>query len=225
MVHWIYILRCESDIIYVGETKRLFKRFWEHTGGRGSVNTSKYKPIELVAIYKINTILDFMYYNYEVIKDKYNYSSLKTFGVDKGYTTFLDAENNITERMMIRYNTIGNDWTKIRGGKYTKNNIFYRNGISYEDFKIDKNNIGKVSVHDIKECPSNLYIEKLPCCECGYPCDIKVGKNHFKPQGFNLYLYFRCAKKNIWEGLKDTLKVDVLPCNFYQEYILDKKYR
>ena len=225
MVHWIYILKCESDIIYIGETKRLFKRFWEHTSGHGSINTSKYKPKELVAIYRINTILDFMYYNYEVIKNNYNYNSLKTFGNDKGYTTFLDAENNITERMMIRYNNIGNDWTKIRGGKYTKNNTFYRNGINYEDFKIDKNNIGKVSTDDIKECPKNKYIENLPCCDCGYPCDIKLGKNYFKLEGNKSFLYFRCAKKNMWEELKDTLKTNVISCNFYQEYLLDKSYR
>ncbi len=225
MVHWIYILKCESDIIYIGETKRLFKRFWEHTGGHGSVNTSKYKPKELVAIYRINTILDFMYYNYEVIKNKYNFNSLKTFGVDKGYTTFLDAENNITERMMIRYNSIGDDWTKIRGGKYTKNNTFYKNGVSYEDFKIDKVCIGKVSINDIKECPTNKYIEELPCCDCGFPCDIKVGNNYFKSEGNKTYLYFRCAKKNIWDELKGVVQNKVIPCNFYQEYILDKSYR
>ena len=38
-MRWIYILKCrdgiDDSIYYVGQTKRLYRRFWEHVGGRG----------------------------------------------------------------------------------------------------------------------------------------------------------------------------------------------
>ena len=49
-MRWIYILKCsedyENNIYYIGQTKRLYRRFWEHDGGKGGVNTSIYKPEE-----------------------------------------------------------------------------------------------------------------------------------------------------------------------------------
>ena len=32
-MRWVYILRCEDD--YVGETTRLYRRFWEHQSVNG----------------------------------------------------------------------------------------------------------------------------------------------------------------------------------------------
>ena len=40
-MHWIYILRCDGNIIYVGETTRLFTRLIEHNKGEGSTTTKK----------------------------------------------------------------------------------------------------------------------------------------------------------------------------------------
>ena len=62
-MYWIYILRCEDDIYYVGQTSRLYRRFWEHQDGKGGVNTSIYIPEEIVAIYKVSNILKFIDYN------------------------------------------------------------------------------------------------------------------------------------------------------------------
>jgi predicted GIY-YIG superfamily endonuclease len=53
---WVYILKCEDDHFYVGETSRLYRRFWEHQSGNGGVNTSILKPQQIVAIYKVDTI-------------------------------------------------------------------------------------------------------------------------------------------------------------------------
>ena len=39
------------------------------------------------------------------------------------------------------------------------------------------------------------------------------------------YLYFRCAKKNIWDSFKDQFDIEEDPCKFYQEYTKDKIYR
>lgn len=34
-MHWVYILLCDDDYYYVGETSRLYRRLWEHQGGIG----------------------------------------------------------------------------------------------------------------------------------------------------------------------------------------------
>ena len=33
------------------------------------------------------------------------------------------------------------------------------------------------------------------------------------------YLFFRCAKKNMWDDLKEQFDIDEEPCNFYMEYL------
>lgn len=34
-MRWVYILRCENDYFYIGETSRLYRIFWEHQEGCG----------------------------------------------------------------------------------------------------------------------------------------------------------------------------------------------
>ena len=60
---WVYILQCEDNYFYVGETTRLYRRFWEHQNGKGGINTSCLKPENIVAIYKVDTLVKFMDYN------------------------------------------------------------------------------------------------------------------------------------------------------------------
>ena len=52
-MRWVYILQCEDSYFYVGETSRLYRRFWEHENGLGGLNTSVYPPINIVAIYPV----------------------------------------------------------------------------------------------------------------------------------------------------------------------------
>ena len=47
-MRWVYILQCEDRYFYVGETSRLYRRFWEHQDGLGGLNTSIYNPINKV---------------------------------------------------------------------------------------------------------------------------------------------------------------------------------
>lgn len=196
-MRWVYVLKCEDDYYYVGETKRLYRRFWEHIDGFGGLNTSIYKPTGIVAIYKVNTLGKFFEYNNNVIdtinkndKNGYNKWLLKDFDDDDDdeYDN-LYAENNITECLMI-YNK--DNWKKIRGGKYTK-------FIEYN-------------------FPVNEYIKELPMCNCGLPCDIKKNQN-------KNYLYFRCSKKNMWNDFKKQFDIEEEPCNFYMEYIKDLEFR
>ena len=199
---WVYILKCEDDYYYVGETTRLYRRFWEHYSEKGGVNTYNYKPECIVAIYRVKTVGKFINYNINVIDTlKNNYTDynqngydkwlLKKFNDDVEYDyNNLEAENNITECLMINNK---DNWEKVRGGKYTHFNVNYK-------------------------FPINDYIKELPICKCGIPCDIK--KNEDKN-----YLFFRCAKKNFWDSLKEEFDIDEEPCNFYMEYSKDMQFR
>ena len=71
------------------------------------------------------------------------------------------------------------NWRKIRGGKYTRFNVEYSH-------------------------PNNKYIENLPICKCGLPCDIRKNEE-------NNYLYFRCAKKNMWPEMKEEFDILGVP--------------
>jgi len=194
-MYWVYILECEKGIFYVGQTSRLFRRFWEHEKGEGGINTSVYKPIRVIAVYKLNVLGHFFHYN-KYILDCYDdskyflyFNQLKLLGKKDIGIKYdkLKIENNIAECLMIQ----SKDWEKIRGGRYTRFNVEYKK-------------------------PINEYLKSLPLCSCGLPCDIK----------FNLKkncLYFRCAKKNIWDKVPLSKKNSA--CNFYKEYNRDIKLR
>jgi predicted GIY-YIG superfamily endonuclease len=194
-MHWVYILKCENNHYYVGETTRLYTRFWEHLEGNGGLNTSIYKPTDIVAIYKVSTICKFIDYNKYVSKiidrnwePEYVNFKLRNFNNEnEDYCNDnLCAENNIAECMML--NNIDN-WQNIKGGKYTRFDVEYK-------------------------FPNNNHIKHLPLCKCGLPCDIR--KNEDKN-----YLYFRCAKKNMWDKFRDEFSTEN-PCKFFMEYTKDK---
>jgi len=193
-MRWIYILKCSDDYYYIGETTRLYRRFWEHQSGRGGTNTSVYRPEGIVAIYKVNTIGKFFEYN-DNVEDSdngfgsYNKWNLINFNAETFEYDNLLAENLITECMMINN---PKTFKKIRGGKYVK----------FIDYPF----------------PSNPSLKDLPLCYCGLPCDIK--KNEDKN-----FLYFRCAKKNMWEGFREQFEIEEEPCKFYMEYSKDKNQK
>jgi hypothetical protein len=187
---WIYILQCEDDYKYIGKTRRLYRRFWEHINGK-SVNTTKHHPEEIICIYKSYIINNFIEYHTSVINNKYDYSIFLDFDDEYELDDIKNiSENYITETLFIHYDKYKK---KIIGGKYICDSKKY----TY---------------------PSNKEYYGIPLCDCGFPCDVK--KNNKKHN-----LYFRCAKKNIWEDFKDIFEIHGEPCNFYQEYTLDKIYR
>ena len=197
-MRWIYILKCGDDYYYVGETKRLYKRFWEHQTGIGGINTSTYIPEGIVAIYKVSTLGKFIEYN-NIVMNKicniyFNRSNTLLEGFnypdeDDDYDN-LFAENNITECLMLNNK---DNWKKIRGGKYTRLDIEYT-------------------------FPINEYIKNLPLCNCGLPCDIKKNDEHN-------YLYFRCAKKNMSCVMKEKFDIEDEPCKYFMKYTKDIEYK
>ena len=66
--------------------------------------------------------------------------------------------------------------------------------------------------------PNNECVKDLPLCHCGLPCDIR--KNNEKN-----YLFFRCAKKNMWAKFKEDFEIEEESCLFYMEYTKDRHFR
>lgn len=204
-MRWVYILKCDDNYYYVGETKRLYRRFLEHNEGKGGINTSTYEPESIVAIYKVSTLESFFNYDYIVRNNICNIyfdrgnTILENFNEENDeYDKFISekVENNIAECLIIHKNKNKEDWKKIRGGKYTHFNVNYN-------------------------LPMNDDIKNLPICHCGLPCDIK------KYEGFHTmdeYLYFRCAKKNMWSEMKEEFDIDSEPCHYFMKYN-DNEYR
>ena len=200
---WIYILECRHHkthrlYYYIGQTKRLYSRFYEHFNGSGCINTSIYIPKSIVGIYKLQTLGKFLLYLYNIIdksvKIKNMNTTLKYFNEcyneyqDENYDEFR-IETFIAEVMMINNSKY---FTRIRGGKYTRFDIEYK-------------------------YPDDPILNKLPLCNCGLPCDVKCKENS--------HLFFRCSKKNMWDDLTKQFEVTNDPCDFYQEFFDDKNFR
>lgn len=203
---WIYVLACDNDVTYVGSTTRLFRRFWEHDSGNGGLNTSINEPKQILAIYKANTIDNFIHYNLQVsniLQDKslqwnwnhgyynpkfmlHNWDNLE----DPLDVSDTRAENFIAERFMIHDPPT---WKSIRGGKYVRTDIQY-------------------------SFPDDKHLPDLPMCFCGLPCDVK--KHPDKP-----HLFFRCSRKNAFDAFRSQFNFFHQPCKFYQEYSKDISLR
>jgi putative endonuclease len=55
---WMYILQCADSSYYVGSTKDLEKRLWEHNQGLGSKYTARRLPVKLVFAAEFPTIAE-----------------------------------------------------------------------------------------------------------------------------------------------------------------------
>jgi hypothetical protein len=205
-MRWVYILQCDDGYFYIGETSRLYRRFWEHQGGLGGLNTYVNKPKNIIAIYSVNRLGKFFDYTNKVINNDYRLDRniyfvrggmIENFNIDNdndddAYCVYDSkwVENNITEKLMLDNEP---NWTKIRGGKYVRFDIEY-------------------------SFPKNKLVQELPNCNCGFPCDVKKNEEHN-------YLYFRCAKKNIWDKMREDFDVYDEPCNFFMKYTKDTQYK
>lgn len=107
-MRWIYVLKCCENVIYIGETTRLFKRLLQHKNGVGSVTTSDFKPYKLLGIYKL--IKDGLKISEPIHKDMY-----ETGFLEDNKSWALELENEITLMWMKSMNT---KWDDVYGGKY-----------------------------------------------------------------------------------------------------------
>lgn len=100
--------------------------------------------------------------------------------------------------------------------KWIENNIVEKLMIT-KKYNWEKIRGGKYVRYDIEyKFPVNKYIEDLPICNCNIPCDIKQDKDG--------NLYFRCAKKNIWDNFCENFDLGE-PCKFFMKYTKDEKFK
>jgi len=195
MVHWVYIVECDDAYLYVGETKRLFRRFNEHVKGSGSVNTGEHTPRYLVGLYKVGDNWSFMKLQENIKNGEYDPYLLEDWGEDEGGN--LQVENHFTEMLFYLREKTKNDndssfdfndglWQKVRGGKYTK--------------WLGVNPVSEMNVEDIMDRPQ---------CHCGYPCEVKISKD-------KKTIYFVCALKNAWGDLDMGCLKTGSTCDYYK---------
>lgn len=191
---WVYILQCENNYYYVGQTSRLYRRFWEHQKGTGGLNTSVYVPKNIVAIYPVNRLGKFFEYITKVNNNMFELYFNFTFYFNDNESEYehdgCDVENMIVEKMMMDNKE---KWELIRGGKYVRFDVKY-------------------------SFPNNKLVDDLPNCKCGFPCDVKLNEE-------NKFLFFRCAKKNMWSEMRELFDLDEEPCNFFLKYTKDNEYK
>lgn len=223
MVYWVYVLRNDDGFIYVGQTTRLYRRFYEHSSGYGSKNTHENPPDTLIGLYKVSDNTIFYEYRDSVINNKeFNRFILDRWGTECNSIDELLIENRITERFFYerRDNSIygtGDEWYKVRGGKYVRENL--NDALAGYKWASEKAGRGFVAYNPIRGIPVKDIVDR-PLCDCGNPCEVKINKDKTK-------VYFVCSLKNVWDGFDIGYHVDP-PCDFFEFYredaIVRKRY-
>lgn len=212
MTYWVYVLKCEGDYIYVGETRRLFRRFNEHLRGRGGSNTIKHKPRQLIGLYKVNDNYSFIKYRTAIHSGEYNKFIIDDWNNDGDN---LLVENHITHRLFYeRRNNheygSGNEWYRIRGGNYTREGM--DEIISGYKYASEKEGGFYCAGNPVASIPVPTIVDR-PLCKCQHPSEVKISRD-------NTTIYFVCALKNVWGGFFSDLQIDE-PCDFWQSYTED----
>lgn len=147
-MHWVYVLKCQGNYIYVGETERLYRRLNEHCNKQNGASTIR-SPIEtLMALYKVES--DCKLIDKEKDPIHFDMSSKDYLTPDK--TSALYLENNITKMCM---QSMGPQWNKVFGGKYHKG---YRPSFNPgKDCKFNRPFCNCRLPADIKEYNGNKY--------------------------------------------------------------------
>jgi hypothetical protein len=162
--------------MYVGETKRLYRRWNEHQTGRGGVNTSLDDFDTVVGLYRVSTNSTFLkYYDDMSSYDRFAYRCQQEWGtLEEDKETALQLENHITERLLHNTKNKYERWP-VSGGKYT----------TYE--KCEK-------FCSVPENVNSVLIDR-PLCRCGVPCEVKMKNDKTN-------LYFTCPVPTWVEGIK-----------------------
>jgi len=199
-MYWVYVLRCENKTIYVGETKNLVRRMYQHREGGCGV-TKENKMLELIGLYKVVPNYYFVKYVDRMMSDSDDVDnrhddmremlfSMDKYNLNRDYSLYV--ENYITELCMdIKEN--------VFGGKYLNNN-------RKENYSRE---FGKEW-------------HRRPLCGCGLPCEVRKYYN-----GKKIKLNYTCCLRNAWVSdiFKDTDISIKSCCNFYQEYLEDIEIR
>ena len=217
MVNWIYVLECDDNYIYVGETQKLYQRLNQHVKNRGCASTVKHKPKKLIGLYKVNDNYSFMMYRNAIKSGEYNKFIIADWNDVDG--DHLLIENHITERFIHERknnNCYGNglEWYKVRGGKYTYESLdetVYINKWASEK----EGRIAHARTH-IESIPEENIVDR-PLCKCNIPAEVKLSKDKTK-------IYFVCSLKNVWDNFFTGININE-PCDFWKMYTEDNKIK
>ena len=195
---WIYVLKCENNMYYVGLTQHLYKRLAKHRSGEACKNTRENKPVEIVGLYKGGVNFKFNkylteYYASEIPDKNRLFEILDNFEYESEIiqADIESVENYITEHMQM---SVG--YQNVRGGRYLKGE---------ESMVEDK------TIHTAR-----------PKCLCGIPCEIQR-----RVQGKKVKFMCVCPLRNVWDGMRTEFKGIPIgnKCNFYREYLDDIEFR
>jgi len=202
---WIYVLLCEENVLYVGETKNLYSRMVQHWKG-GCMNTRRYKPIMLIGLYKMTQNYNFLKYIREIYEDEISKEdkidnlreylfNMDNYSLNKDESLYV--ENYITEKVM-KGSIYKEPQYKTYGGKYTVD---------------ERKKLPKLFEDDIYE---------RPICFCGLPCEVRKVVT-----GKKVKINYTCCIKNVWDSMRTDFKVFKLAdgCRYYKEYLDDIELR
>jgi len=210
--HWCYILECEDSRIYIGETTRLYTRFYQHGNTERTKNTTLFPPVALIGLYDISKNIAYINYkNNKITKEEViDYFDNNIHWNDQNTDmNHLDIENLITENTMIIQEE---NWWKVRGGKYTRP-ICDLNDDDYESANTESiicNSNNFLQLQNINNPVQNQRINR-PKCKCNLPCEIHLSKKNV--------FYFKCPLWNtdwIFEPLLQN-NIDLeSDCDFFK---------
>ena len=200
-MQWVYIIKCEKGIIYVGETKNLMRRLTQHKNG-GCTRTLENKAIELIGLYKVNVNYNFLKYieelneGVDLIKMREYLFNMGNYSLNRDFSLYV--ENYFAEYMIKLENDGKLGESRIYGGKYTKYERNERNMIFNEE----------------------KY--KRPICLCGLPCEVNKSNLSKKAK-----INFTCCMRNVWKEMREEFNVIDLGkgCNYYREFLDDIETR
>lgn len=151
-MHWVYVIACEDDVLYVGETTQLVTRLRAHFKGQGSACTRAHKPEHVAAIYQVGKHASY--------RDGTNEHINKP--TDKPNALWL--EQRFVEQL-IRL-TRHRD-TSTYGGEYSVNQRRVMGGSFCSVRKPQKGT------------PPPSLDETVVFCKCGLPCDVVKDGHRF----------------------------------------------
>lgn len=198
-MHWIYIIKCENNIAYIGETKNLFSRLNQHMTKRGSKHTVENQPVSLCGLYKVHTHYRLLQYCREIEKEEPDVEKIHEL---------MDEFN------MVEWNN--KDWARIIEDYMTENLL------QYDDINVFGGKYVNDNKHELEKNFSIKEVNKVPLCKCNFPAEVRMmnSTKYYK-------LYFTCCMKNVWPNMREEYKK--LPidegCSFYQEFTDGIEYR
>lgn len=202
MMHWIYVLKCKNDTLYVGETKNLYSRLYQHNNKKGSKHTIESPPDNLIALYKVQSLYRFLQFSREIAKEVPNVTIIEEL-LDEFHMTEWNNKDwaRTMEDFITEYLLSSN--VCVNGGKFVNENKY-----------------------SLKRTFENKDFTYFPRCHCGLPCDVHMKVAKVKNSKY-YKIFFMCSLKNIWDAMREQFTVFSLqvPCSFYQECTNGLEYR